>query len=77
MPEQSEAEKIYWANRYIEEGGERPTLRYRFAMAALAGFMTNPIGLGSTSDVAECAYVYADAMLAARVKPVPAKEDAA
>lgn len=50
-----------------------PTLRDQFAMAALSAIMGLPV-LGHADEVGadarcEMAYVYADAMLAAREKP--------
>ena len=46
--------------------GKEIELRDRFAAAALTGMLTNPETAGSIAANASDAYVYADAMLAAR-----------
>lgn len=48
------------------EKQERPTLRDKFAMAALTGLLAG--GATGMVDYAGCAYRHADAMLAARSK---------
>lgn len=51
--------------------GELPTLRDRFAMAALTGMLACPDSSGSFESFAGDAFKYADAMMARRgeVKP--------
>lgn len=53
----------------------RPSLRDQFAMAALAGMLSDewPVEEGRVYWVSQKAYEYADAMLAARV-PVSGRE---
>jgi hypothetical protein len=43
-----------------------PGVRDQFAMAALTGLLSDPERDAEPSEYAECAYEYADAMLAAR-----------
>ena len=62
----------------IERGERRdedPTLRDRFAMAALSGLLAGHNAAITIRANCESAYVYADAMLAARVKPAPSRAD--
>lgn len=47
---------------------DMPTLRDKFAMAALQGLISCVETEGSYDDFAECAYKHADAMLKERVK---------
>lgn len=47
---------------------DMPTLRDKFAMAALQGLLGSPDLGGGIGDIAEWAYKYADAMLKERVK---------
>jgi hypothetical protein len=45
---------------------EQPTLRDKFAMAALTGIISNPSWDGNLDKSVKIAYIIADAMLAAR-----------
>lgn len=50
--------------RHILEAG--PSLRDRFAMAALQGMLAADVGALTNKDVALCCYAYADDMLKVR-----------
>ena len=58
--------------RAIAESAEQPTLRDRFAIAAMQGLIANPGVTDLDADeIAHDAYIHADAMLKARRRATP------
>lgn len=63
--------EIEWVISQLQGDGyitEQPTLRDQFAMAALTGYLANPNRVGWFGEVAESAYMQADAMMLERDK---------
>ena len=57
---------IYQAYKDLALDVELPSLRDRFAMAALQGMLADPESSGNCEEFASVAYEYADAMLKER-----------